>query len=680
MDNLKSTQIVVCLDIGDGECSAFALRRQGDSFAKDEGALYLADNIFRIPSVMYYDSEGNVTIGDMTVEDGCTCVSNFKKSPPNENFPGWDETCWQIGNGTKFRQCMFDFIHKLWENILFFNSGDGGVFKGKTTPKDMETVALFVGCPTSKNWLTEAQMTEYKNLISESTRLKNVFVIPESTASAFGAVVNNKSIKYLDGVAVFDFGSSTADFTYMHGDERRTCSWTLGASAIEETMYRLIYEDARFDLRDEDFPYRKTQRRNTFEIRVKAKEKYFLPYGEEKRTRKQEFAVRELNRFIDIDDKFMERVLNTPLQNPVWEDGDPQKSNGKKSWKQNCKDFLTRCNNIIVQDQLPVNRIVLAGGASNMHFIEELCYDIFGKTPDRNLLPYNSVSGGLCQVAKNTFLCSKILDEEINRWTTPYELKDLVTICETARNTITSILRETFENFIKEHPYTEYTFGRFKTAVNTYMNKHISDKKIENAVQIPTSKLLNYMTNKYTDIGHRCAEALYARNEFSCTWECKNDENIGNASCKDKSYDFCKDFEISTFLKGKYWLSYLNPFNQVPDDQYVINTAAYTKETPLFFYNVVTKIMSNLQFPYLYDSSVYARDGGKIDRFAEFFKKMLYNDTFNIIRKLALQTRDVMKANDTIDPSPLKSKSDIEYSYDDSETYTVGDLLRDMTW
>lgn len=690
LNELEKTDIIICLDIGDGECSAFSMRRSNDSFLKDEGLLYLINrnpysdrtaSVNRIPSVMYYDSKGNVTIGDMTTEEDCICISNFKQSPPNENFLGWDMECWQIGNGMTFRQCMFDFIRQLWKNIVSLNSGVAGIFKGKDieSKEDMKNVALFVGCPASDNWLLENQKKAYRDLICEATGLENVFIIPESTASAFGAVMNNRSIKYSDGVAVFDFGSSTADFTYMHGSHRRNLSWTLGASAIENTMYRLMYEDAGFDIRDEDFPYRKTQQYRIFEIRNE-KEKYFLPYNHPKRTKRVEFHSRELNRDFDIDEAFMERVLTTPLRDPVWENGDPQKTNGKKGWRTHCKDFLTRCRNIINKDQLPVDRIVLAGGASNMYFIEDLCFEVFGKRPDCNILPYDSVSGGLCQVAKNTYLLPKIFEEEIEIWATPNKLKRVVTICETLRNTITNLLIETFEKFIEENPCAECTFGQLKKAANAYMNTHIDNKDIEKLAESSLNKLISYMSDSYTSIGYRCANTLYSRKEFSCPWTMTNDYSIGSFSSNNgRPYDFCKDFDIATFLKGLKWGSYI--LNGLSDEASIVNTSAYRytkKDRPLSFFNTVTRILHDLKIPYVYDSSMYVREGETIDRFDTLFKDMIYQDTYYIVSNLALQT-EKRSIGGWIQPSPPK-ESTTEYSYDDSETYTVGDLLRDMTW
>ena len=225
LNNLKNINTIICLDIGDGECSAFNIRREGDKFLQDEGKLNLTKGSNEIPTVMYYDSHGRVVIGEIPSDPRSVFVSNFKKAPPWKDFEGWNGK--ETISGKDFRTLMRDFIRELWNNIIECNSLEAGALKGKTSGKDMTDVALFVGCPSSDNWLQDSQKKAYRELIREATGIETVFVIPESTASAFRAVMNNKSICYGEGVAVFDFGSSTADFTYMHFDKRIIHSWTL---------------------------------------------------------------------------------------------------------------------------------------------------------------------------------------------------------------------------------------------------------------------------------------------------------------------------------------------------------------------------------------------------------------------------------------------------------------------
>ena len=405
--NLHKKNIIVCLDIGDGECSAFSLRKNSAGFFKIKEELFLAqdgeERKSRIPSVMCYDKADNVVIGELKIREEYICVSNFKKSPPYEDCDrGWDEPCLQTNRDKSFRECMILLVGQLWRNIIRYNSREKETFEGRNLAdiQREQDVAIFVGCPASDDWLANAQKEKYKELIRAATGIDSIYVIPESTASAFGAVMRNKSIKYKDGVAVFDFGSSTADFTYIYGDKREKLSWTLGANSIDKAIYRLIYEEAGFDLGDDDFPYKDTKVCREFEMRTNIKEEYFRPYDEEMRTKDFTFHSDELDRDFIIDECFMKRALNTRVRTIVKENGKGRMNGDGKGWRELCKDFFYRCQGLL-NDSCPVGRIILAGGASNMYFVEDICREVFKKEPEHEILPYHCVSEGLCQVAKN---------------------------------------------------------------------------------------------------------------------------------------------------------------------------------------------------------------------------------------------------------------------------------------
>ena len=501
LPNFDGITRIVCLDIGDGECSAFTCIIENGIMAKKTEPLYFKigknDSKKTMPSVISYkrNSEtGNlelVSIGNLQASKGnenYVSVANFKRNPINNendkqeiNWTGKhkafrsykknsrfdfaeeadEEDIAVVENDTDvrvyrkeeektYKECMRDFIGCLWENLKKNNSNDAEILP--KNPKNEETM-IFAACPSSRVWMDHRD--QYAKLISDATGIgqKNIHIFRESDVAAYRALKNEDESLTLDhGVVVIDCGSSTLDFTYMkQGEIKEAFSWTLGAGMIE----RLMFEKMKTILEKSDKPnerellkYLETGKNRDyylFSIRKDAKEDYFSPKEEGKKTNETakyylEDANKELGKDFYIDDTFMNDVLSMPIGDEVMCGGKHalSESSWEFGWEQCFKAFLKTCETKL--DGSQIDRIVLTGGASGMYFIKELCEKFFeGVDIDLDPHPYSCVSFGLSRLAYNMFNVEKVIRNEASRFKDD-DFRDVIEACEKIGKKIDSYL------------------------------------------------------------------------------------------------------------------------------------------------------------------------------------------------------------------------------------------------
>lgn len=153
--------------------------------------------------------------------------------------------------GEPYRQHTSDYIRGVSETILQNSSNRSGGMRQvimQDSKGDMhwkkEEVLLVVGCPASVIWKGKERRREYEELISETTGISNVMVTEESRAAVYSLFeIDNLSAKInlQAGVLVLDFGSSTADATYvLPGKKAIHISWGTG-SCKDRRSYAGIY-------------------------------------------------------------------------------------------------------------------------------------------------------------------------------------------------------------------------------------------------------------------------------------------------------------------------------------------------------------------------------------------------------------------------------------------------------
>lgn len=300
---------------------------------------------------------------------------------------------------------MTCFVHALVENIFFYNQDV------LLQNKRFET-ELLVGCPTTADWTAQQAQEAYTNLVALATGVSAVRIIPESRAAMFSSVENNvNSISASKGAVVFDFGSSTADCTYMLlGRKILEFSWTLGAFEVERMMMRealkeSIQQNGVFDP-DQDKLMEVADGLRT------AKEAYYNgmypPKGKSIICEFQDTDTGDvIENAVKVGQSFMEQVTGLCETNIVCDSIEIRTG----SWRGLCREFFQEAKKKIeastYKDEMGEDRpctvgtVVLTGGASKMDFIEPICKEIY---QDCTVLlnrsnPSHTVSNGLCWIA-----------------------------------------------------------------------------------------------------------------------------------------------------------------------------------------------------------------------------------------------------------------------------------------
>ena len=325
----------------------------------------------------------------------------FKVAPKDFHKP--------CGNTPTAKSCgithgmvMACYIYAAVDNIIKYNPGD-------LTEADRAHTRLLIGCPTTSDWTSTKEKNEYAKLAKIATGVESVEIIPESRAAMFSSVGGGvTNISAADGAAVFDFGSSTADCTYMLlGRKILEFSWALGASEVERQMTREALEGA-IQLNGPFTPDIAMLADNDAELRA-LKQKYYDKLLPPKGYPFVCSFSEDVDHLVKIHKNFMDKVtgqrkFQINCDSVTLRDG---------SWQDHCRAFYQEAKKRISQAfynvykadgslekrQCTLNTIVLTGGASKMDFIEEICREVF---PEKNIKivrnvinPSHTVSNGL---------------------------------------------------------------------------------------------------------------------------------------------------------------------------------------------------------------------------------------------------------------------------------------------
>ena len=287
-------------------------------------------------------------------------------------------------SGLTCGKLMAAFLYQLIKNIRSFNTGVIG-------PED--ELIWRIGCPSSAAW---TDTSAYAKLAHLATGIDKVSVVPESRAAMFSAVSSgNTAISAQEGVMVFDFGSSTADSTYMLlGCKIQEYSWNLGASRIEEQLLTNAHIEA---IRQDRTAKPKEQDSMLRSLRM-AKEEFYQNGGESDLNCKFTCSDGTVKRItVDVEKDTMDQV--TAINRiQIRADGNSVRTG---SWRALCTAFMQKGRDYLLNNELPCKTVILTGGASHMDFISQIAREVFGKdviiVRDKN--PSYCVAKGLGWVA-----------------------------------------------------------------------------------------------------------------------------------------------------------------------------------------------------------------------------------------------------------------------------------------
>ena len=420
---MNGIKAVMGWDIGDGDSVAFVKFIVGGDNVSKPLYLHKSRDQQVEKSAVAQNSSGMITIGADAAKQKEFAI-NFKRAPGN-----WNQ---KDVMGLTYRQHMSDYIRGVSEVILQ-NSANRSILKNIITQGGngemhwkKDEVLLVVGCPSSVIWKGEKARKQYEGLISEATGISNVIVTEESRAAVFSLFeIDNirKKINLQNGVLVLDFGSSTADATYiLPGKKIINISWELGAAWVENAMLEYVLQSnkAKKELANQAKLYDKERvlaARNDCSHAVfqlgQDKEDYFDgKLGEDAIPETVRIPVidEDGDRLFEDDGDFVELEIKYSVTDAMMQYAlDEYKFDARKNgdvvnhgtWKENCRQFLNDVKQTLEREKLPVQTVVVTGGGSQMPFTVELSSEAFPGKVVPSSTPSHSVVKGLTTIAYN---------------------------------------------------------------------------------------------------------------------------------------------------------------------------------------------------------------------------------------------------------------------------------------
>lgn len=531
--DVNKIRTIIGMDFGDGESAASVLKIRNRDGSFDEEykieALFLDNSTStKKPTTVTVGENGQfIGFGDYDSNSG-SMIQHFKRSPGEWNYPAKNVQ----GKTITSKDCMFYFI-KSFINCIRNVEQNKRWFDG-----DMNSVALFVGCPSGKKWTEGDNREKYETMIREATGMKNVCVIPESTAAVFSALrINEKDkTKHInfsldDGIAVYDFGSSTSDFTYMLlGEKLIELSWRLGAASIEANMWSRALAD------NEGITPWMGKTDNYIMALRKLKEQWFGDFQGDPNAYKnlgdvdkQIIVVQadpqnpgkpkmKVNAYtgsqimdtavmdITMCSAYIEHCLGEAKVENVEESGT---SIDPASYNVLVKRFFERGKELMDKHKVPYRTVIITGGASRMDLIRNNCQAVFGSKVRiiNDPSPSYCVSDGLCQVASNVIKLEPICKKEKEK--APVIAKKMAESFRTSlQDQLIDTIYDTVISVMKSVP-GEITVNEFKQEVDGRIVSALNEKKIESICRNAFDAMNSTFQNSVKDMDNRIVREIY---------------------------------------------------------------------------------------------------------------------------------------------------------------------------
>lgn len=459
-----------------------------------------------IPTVIAYGDKGEA-IG-YAAAPHYNAISYFKSRPDL-----WDAKV----NGRAKKDIIFDFFKTSMKNIREHN---------KTNIFDEDKILLLVGCPSAKEWTSEENKEKYEVLIKEATGVDKVIVIPESRAALLSVFTRNTDIVVdtYQGAGVFDFGSSTADFTYMKfGEHMLEYSRNLGGVYVERNMLKKILTDNGLSVGQIW-----EQEIGNILLTLRFQKENYYAYGEEKthvfepimidengdpvltgKTRKDGTPVYRRRAFsYRLDDDFMAEVTSG-MSFTIEDNYDILSS---RSWYDHFRGFIVNIKNTLESKKLPIKNIILTGGASRMDFVEKSVKEVFGEGCsvfiEKN--PSHSVSTGLCKAGITDLRLEEIIPATKKEIYNKVDASIEELIAE-----ISNVLSVEIYNNVRHElkciadSNENYTIGRIKERIEQSVSKELTESKIQSIFDPRVANWLDKCKQIIVNEVNNAAKSLY---------------------------------------------------------------------------------------------------------------------------------------------------------------------------
>ncbi len=414
---------VLGIDFGHGETTAYFLSWNSEKikkkFFKKAGPTIEADVKIDFESRRVPITEKNEKIHTMIAfNKGATIIGedakgypdfyqHFKKHPDETKDENWSDKA--PGGKYSYKELMSKFFKEVFRSILENDKNIKDIYeKGK--------LMVCIGCPASNEWLNPDSQNKFKNLVSEAIAdpenkipTPYITIVPESTAALMAGMFNGKTtdnesegktnkINICKGIAVFDIGSSTIDFTYiLPGKIIITKSKLWGGYNIDQLFLNAALNSKGLEQNQVS--------NNIDKLRIAVREikETYYDHGD------KEIYNDEI--IIEVkENKKLEKIeINKAfIENEVWGINKGVDHEGQKLLKK-FSDFILECFHAVEYKEC--GSVFISGGTGKVTEVSDIIKEIFGieplPHPDRSYC----VAEGLCLMKKIEILVQSFLQE-----------------------------------------------------------------------------------------------------------------------------------------------------------------------------------------------------------------------------------------------------------------------------
>lgn len=415
-DDVKSGKYsyIIGFDLGDGEISAAYWDLKNSGFSKPDDLKFDKDEHTKLLSGFFIDDKGNANLGTVATmgslrEAKGGLYTNFKIPPhrlkAGEKYENSDKTNLELMQ-TLLCEAL-KRIHDIALKDKFYS--DGKPKKG----------ILAIGCPSSPEWTSTGIDMEYANMLKlalmECPLDLRIVIMPESRASLVKVYKEKTALKnqIRNGVIVIDHGSSTLDITAIDFKDNTQYDFSipLGANLIERKILRNAVTE--YGRKESDIKGGKSgvifQR---LDVRGAKEGCYSNPSG----------VYKIYIDYCDDDDqriKITNESMRTITHNDNVTYSTIETGPVTGSWAGLHKQFILDCLDKAGENFNPKHFngvVILTGGASKMHFIEETICEIFNFTNPKDSMfvdpePSYCVSRGLAWATYTDLMALKLIGD-----------------------------------------------------------------------------------------------------------------------------------------------------------------------------------------------------------------------------------------------------------------------------
>ncbi|MBR3932296.1 MAG: hypothetical protein IKJ68_00095 [Clostridia bacterium] len=497
--DVKKYDAVVGIDFGHRQMSAHYVKlcnNANEKFYKNEPQrAYLNKNEESVIPTQFAKVGDKIILGDEAV--GYDNIYIYFKRDPEKLSKG---VKYETGD-IPCKELVQEFISQIIKNIEKYNADLIG-----------SKILYVIGCPSGDVWFRDNNDVKYAEILKGKID-RDIVVMHESRGSLI-KLKNERSVSFkrMEGILVFDFGSSTADWTFMYIDKNGVARMIddtamLGASLIDMKIMDVILGENHIT-RNELARYTDSQIET-----ITAKELAYDSYGMPKHIKNILFY--ELKNGNDINYNVKPELLETVTGNEEVSYTTARTGEVTGTWESLCHSFMASAKSAI-ESKLPdvkIKNIMLTGGASKMYFIEDICKKVFDCSADaiiKDEEPSACVSKGLAYAGQADIEAQFITEDVVSKIEAYLKSdKDGDTCQETAEKIVANAIanNDTFFHEVFTKALDEWASPRIAdlssqstirhliSMTNTNGNDYLKSDKAKSAIDASVDATVKYYTD-----------------------------------------------------------------------------------------------------------------------------------------------------------------------------------------